>query len=64
MLFGALSAAAFAADGPATNSTADKGIALSNSYAGNSWRQVMIRAFEKTANDAVDGKIIARRLRI
>jgi ribose transport system substrate-binding protein len=59
-LIGALATGALAADGAATASTADKGIALSNSYAGNSWRQVMIRAWEKAANQAISDGVIAK----
>ena len=40
--------------------TADKRIALSNNYAGNSWRQAMLRSWEKVAGQAVaDGFVSA-----
>jgi len=38
--------------------TSDKKIALSNNYAGNSWRQAMLTSWDKNAKQAVsDGKI-------
>jgi ribose transport system substrate-binding protein len=50
--------AASAADGVATGDTSGKKIALSNSYAGNSYRQVMLKSFESMAEQAKkDGKI-------
>ncbi len=40
--------------------TSDKRIALSNNYAGNSWRQAMLRSWEKVTSKAVaDGKVAA-----
>ena len=33
--------------------TSDKRIALSNNYAGNSWRQAMLRSWEKVTKAAV-----------
>lgn len=40
--------------------TADKRIALSNNYAGNSWRQAMLRSWEKVTGQAVaDGQVAA-----
>lgn len=40
--------------------TADKRIALSNNYAGNSWRQAMLRSWEKVTGAAVaDGSVAA-----
>lgn len=51
-------AQAFAADGVAKGDTSKMKIAFSNSYAGNSFRQVMIKSFESMAQQAVkDGKI-------
>ncbi|PTW58975.1 monosaccharide ABC transporter substrate-binding protein (CUT2 family) [Breoghania corrubedonensis] len=48
----------FAANGLATGDTSTKRIAFSNSYAGNSFRQIMIKDFERMAQKAVDeGKI-------
>ncbi|KUP90789.1 ABC transporter substrate-binding protein [Tritonibacter horizontis] len=49
----ALIAGAVAAD------TADKRIALSNNYAGNSWRQAMLSTFQETADQAVADGIVA-----
>jgi ribose transport system substrate-binding protein len=43
----ALAGAAVAADGVATGDTSGKKIGFSNSYAGNSFRQVMIKSFEE-----------------
>lgn len=40
-------------------STADKRIALSNNYAGNSWRQAMLSTYEETAKQAVADGIVA-----
>ena len=45
--------------GGALADTADKRIALSNNYAGNSWRQAMLRSWEKVATQAVDDGIVA-----
>lgn len=39
--------------------TAKKKIALSNNYAGNSWRQAMLKSWEKIAKDAVSKGIVA-----
>ena len=39
-------------------STADKKIALSNFYAGNSWRQAMLQSWTDTANQAIKDHII------
>jgi ribose transport system substrate-binding protein len=47
-----LSAAAFA-------DTKDKKIALSNNYAGNSWRQAMLRSWEKVTKQAVADGVVA-----
>ena len=49
----ALTAPAHAAD------TAGKRIALSNNYAGNSWRQAMLASFDKAAATAVANKQLA-----
>ena len=54
----ALAAGARAQDGVATGDTSSKKIAFSNSYAGNSFRQVMIKSFEEIGAKAkADGKI-------
>lgn len=39
--------------------TADKRIALSNNYAGNSWRQAMLESWEKVAGQAVEDGVVA-----
>jgi ribose transport system substrate-binding protein len=39
--------------------TSDKRIALSNNYAGNSWRQAMLRSWEKTASQAAEDGMVA-----
>ncbi len=56
-------AAAHAADtgvatGVATGDTSDKKIALSNSYAGNSWRQQMLKTWDRATSEAVKDKLI------
>ena len=54
----AAGASARAAEGVAEGDTSGKKIAFSNSYAGNSFRQVMIKSFEETAAEAEkDGEI-------
>jgi len=40
--------------------TSDKKIALSNNYAGNSWRQAMLQSWEDVTKAAVDAGIIAQ----
>ncbi|WP_045392311.1 ABC transporter substrate-binding protein [Falsirhodobacter sp. alg1] len=45
--------------GMAIADTADKRIALSNNYAGNSWRQAMLKTFEETADQAVADGVVA-----
>jgi ribose transport system substrate-binding protein len=39
--------------------TSDKKIALSNNYAGNSWRQAMLKSWDKVTKQAVADKIVA-----
>lgn len=39
--------------------TSDKRIALSNNYAGNSWRQAMLRSWEKVTGQAVADGVVA-----
>lgn len=52
--------AATAIGSTALADTADKRIALSNNYAGNSWRQAMLRSWEKVTAPAVaDGTVAA-----
>jgi ribose transport system substrate-binding protein len=43
----------------AKGDTSSKKIALSNAYAGNAWRQSMLKSWEVTANEAVKNKLIA-----
>ena len=48
------------AAGPAFADTSDKRIALSNNYAGNSWRQAMLKSWDKVGTAAVvDGAVAA-----
>lgn len=49
---------AHAADGPGPGGTAGKTIALSNSYDGNSFRQVMVKDWQKTSAEAIAHKVI------
>ncbi len=52
-------ASAFAAEtGVATGDTSGKRIALSNSYAGNSWRQQMLKTWDRATSDAIKAGII------
>jgi hypothetical protein len=39
--------------------TSGKKIALSNNYAGNSWRQAMLTSWDKITKEAVSGGIVA-----
>ena len=45
--------------GAASADTSDSRIALSNNYAGNSWRQAMLRSWEKVGGVAVSEGIVA-----
>ncbi len=45
--------------GHAQAETGDKKIAFSNNYAGNSWRQAMLKSYEIVAKKAVADKIVA-----
>ena len=58
----ALAAAAVAAvvlgSAPAGAATTDKRIALSNNYAGNSWRQAMLRSWDKVTKAAVADHVV------
>jgi len=47
------------AAGAAQADTSDKKIALSNNYAGNSWRQAMLKSWDKVTKKAVEDKIVA-----
>ncbi len=44
---------------PAVADTSDKRIALSNNYAGNSWRQAMLTSWETVTGPAVEAGIVA-----
>jgi ribose transport system substrate-binding protein len=44
---------------PAYADTADKRIALSNNYAGNSWRQAMLTSWETVTKPAVEAGVVA-----
>ena len=54
----AIGTVAIAADGIATGDTSKKVIALANNYAGNSWRQAMLRDWDAVAKQAVDEKLV------
>lgn len=51
--------AAMLAAGTAIADTKDKKIALSNNYAGNSWRQAMLKSWDKVTKPAVEAGIVA-----
>jgi len=51
--------AALLAAGTAYADTKDKKIALSNNYAGNSWRQAMLKSWDKVTKQAVADGIVA-----
>jgi ribose transport system substrate-binding protein len=55
----ALAAALAISAGAAHADTSDKRIALSNNYAGNSWRQAMLRSWDKVTKPAVEQGIVA-----
>lgn len=52
-------ALAIGAGNQAVADTSDKRIALSNNYAGNSWRQAMLRSWDKVTSEAVDKGVVA-----
>ncbi|BCH34095.1 ABC transporter substrate-binding protein [Mesorhizobium sp. L-8-10] len=54
-----LAAGVAIAAGVAQADTSDKKIALSNNYAGNSWRQAMLKSWEKVTGQAVTDKVVA-----
>jgi ribose transport system substrate-binding protein len=54
-----LASAALAVGGAALADTSDKRIALSNNYAGNSWRQAMLTSWENVTGPAVEQGIVA-----
>jgi ribose transport system substrate-binding protein len=51
--------AALLAAGQAVADTKDKKIALSNNYAGNSWRQSMLKSWDKVTKPAVEQGVVA-----
>jgi ribose transport system substrate-binding protein len=55
----ALAGALTLSAGVAYADTSDKRIALSNNYAGNSWRQAMLRSWDKVTKPAVEQGIVA-----
>ena len=57
-LFAATSLVTVAAT-PALADTSSARIAFSNNFAGNSWRQAMLKSWEAAATDAVDRKVVA-----
>jgi len=62
MLLGAAGvalAAGLAQAGSHLSDTSDKRIALSNNYAGNSWRQAMLETYGETAAEAVADGVVA-----
>jgi ribose transport system substrate-binding protein len=60
ILLGAVAGLTVAGAVPAMADTSGKRIALSNNYAGNSWRQAMLESWEKVAAGAVaDGAVAA-----
>jgi ribose transport system substrate-binding protein len=50
---------AIVAASPVLADTSDKRIALSNNYAGNSWRQAMLESWDKVAGAAVGDGVVA-----
>jgi ribose transport system substrate-binding protein len=54
-----LAVAALLAAGSASAETKDKKIALSNNYAGNSWRQAMLKSWDKVTKQAVADGVVA-----
>lgn len=58
-LFLAAALATLALAMPAAADTKDKKIALSNNYAGNSWRQSMLKSWDKVTKQAVADGIVA-----
>ena len=57
MILGALTLVLMS--GSALAETADKRIALSNNYAGNSWRQAMLESWAKVTGPAVEAGVVA-----
>lgn len=59
LLSGMVAGIVAVAAGNAIADTSDKRIALSNNYAGNSWRQVMLESWKKNAEAAVADGVVA-----
>ena len=59
MLAASVAIACVAGPVSALADTSGKKIALSNNYAGNSWRQAMLTSWDKITKDAVSKKIVA-----
>ncbi|WP_117194798.1 substrate-binding domain-containing protein [Rhizobium terrae] len=59
MLFASVAIACVAGPVSALADTSGKKIALSNNYAGNSWRQAMLTSWDKITKDAVAKKVVA-----
>jgi ribose transport system substrate-binding protein len=59
MLLASIALASVAAPLSASAETADKKIALSNNYAGNSWRQAMLTSWDKITKEAVSQGVVA-----
>lgn len=58
-LAGALLAATAMVPAHAQEDTSGKRIALSNNYAGNSWRQAMLRSWDRVTSKAVEDGVVA-----
>jgi ribose transport system substrate-binding protein len=58
-LLGAAAVSLVLSAGSAVADTSDKRIALSNNYAGNSWRQAMLKSWEKVTGEAVKAGVVA-----
>ncbi len=59
MLLASIATVCIAVPATASADTADKRIALSNNYAGNSWRQAMLTSWDKITKDAVSQGVVA-----
>lgn len=59
LLLASVSVVCMTMAGSASADTADKKIAFSNNYAGNSWRQAMLESWDKITKDAVATGIVA-----
>lgn len=59
LLLASAAALVIAGGGAVQADTADKKIALSNNYAGNSWRQAMLKSWEKVTSQAVKDGVVA-----